>query len=390
MLEAYLTEIIGAVSILVVIIIYIIIKKSKSEEIIEDTSTEKESTQEIETEVEAETEDKDVEDPFDTEEKHEDEPIIQTATEETTTQDLYPELISGTEEGSFGVEQSSKTAAQEESKPSQKSRPKRDVPPHGKITKENFKEFAGIRILVAEDNLINQKVISGLLADTGIEITIADDGQDALDILEKDSDFAFILMDAHMPRVDGFEATRIIRQNPEYDQILVVALSGDTAADDIKKMRDAGMEEQLEKPLRMDALYDILYAYTVPQTDESDSDEYIEVVMTEELNGNKGLEICGGDENFYNEILDEFVNSYSKSAEKLNNLIQNKELEHADRFLLDIVGITANIGADALHDIAQKLKEAIQNTQSQDFLRLLKEYEQHLTLLLKDIKEYKQ
>ena len=231
-------------------------------------------------------------------------------------------------------------------------------------------------------------MISGLLADTGIEITIADDGQEALDILEKDSDFAFILMDAHMPRVDGFEATKIIRQNPDYDHILVVALSGDTAADDIKKMRDAGMEEQLEKPLRMDALYDILYAYSGIESEEENDDEYIEVVMTKELDGNKGLEICGGDEDFYDEILKEFLNSYSNSAKKLNDLIQNKQIEHADRFLLDIVGITANIGADNLHNIAQNLKEAIRNLQEQKYLSILKEYEQHLTQLLKDIEEH--
>ena len=382
MLEAYLTEIIGAISILTVIIVYIIIKKSKSK----DAST---ATQEVEEEQEiadekTEAEDE-VKDPFDTEPQQEElAPEVDEPTQKT--QQLDHDLIQGTEEGSFGAEEV-KTAP-DENKTSTKSRAKRDVPPHAKIVKDNFKEFAGTRILVAEDNLINQKVISGLLADTGIEVTIADDGQDALDILEKDSDFSFILMDAHMPRVDGFEATKIIRQNPDYDHILVVALSGDTAADDIKKMRDAGMEEQLEKPLRMDALYDILYAYSGTSSADETDDEYIEVVMTKELDGNKGLEICGGDENFYDEILKQFVDSYSNSAKKLNELLQNKQVGHADRFLLDIVGITANIGADNLHDVAQNLKEAIQNLEDENYLSILKEYEQHLTQLLVDIEEH--
>ena len=139
---------------------------------------------------------------------------------------------------------------------------KREIPPHGEISRENFKEFAGERVLVAEDNLINQKIIKGLLADTGIEVVLADDGQIALDILERDSNFLMVLMDVQMPRVDGFEATRQIRANPNYNHIVVVALSGDTAADNIEKMKVAGMSEQLEKPLKMTALYDILYAYT--------------------------------------------------------------------------------------------------------------------------------
>ena len=112
----------------------------------------------------------------------------------------------------------------------------RVVPNHEKITKENFKEFAGIHLLIAEDNLINQKVIKGLLAGTGIKISMADDGKDALDMLKAHNDYFMILMDAHMPNIDGFEATKIIRSMPEYNKLPIVALSGDIAPDDIKKM----------------------------------------------------------------------------------------------------------------------------------------------------------
>ena len=132
------------------------------------------------------------------------------------------------------------------------------------INKGNFKEFAGLRLLIAEDNLINQKVIVGLLKESGINIKIANDGQECLDILQEDPNYQIILMDAHMPRVDGLEATRQIRANPAYNHITVMALSGDTGVDDIRKMRDAGMEEQLEKPLKIAALYQALYCYFDP------------------------------------------------------------------------------------------------------------------------------
>jgi len=372
MLGTYQTEIIGVISILVVIIIYIIIKKSKSQEVVQEVLVE-EKTPKIQKETKIEEK----------EEKKKEEKKVSTDKEHPNSE----LILGGTEEGSFGTDESNKTEAKEGTT-QKKARFKRDVPPHAKIVKDDFKEFAGTKILVAEDNLINQKVINGLLADTGIEITMADDGQEALDILEKNPDFNFILMDAHMPRVDGFEATRIIRKNPNYNHILVIALSGDTAADDIKKMSDAGMEEQLEKPLRMDALYDILYAYSGEEKNTDDKD-FIEVIMTKELDGDKGLEICGGDKTFYDEILDEFVNTYSNSANKLDELLSTKQIEHADRLLLDIVGITANIGANNLNAIAKDLKESIQDTQNQNYLKILKEYEQHLSQLLKDIQEYK-
>jgi CheY-like chemotaxis protein len=257
---------------------------------------------------------------------------------------------------------------------------KRTVPPHGKISKDNFREFAGERILVAEDNLINQKVIKGLLADTGVEIVMADDGQDALDILEKDTNFLFILMDAHMPRVDGFEATRIIRANPNYDEILVVALSGDTASDDIKKMREAGMAEQLEKPLRMDPLYDIFYAYSGKQKKSTNE-------VTGQLNQEKGLEICGGDKAFYYEILSEFVDTYEKSLNLLNELMHHNEADRADRLLLDVIGVTANIGADSLHDIANEIKAKLGSEGTSACLPLVHKYQTHLKHLIVEIKK---
>ena len=233
---------------------------------------------------------------------------------------------------------------------------KNSVPAHGKITKEDFKIFSGDRILLAEDNLINQKVILGVLADSGIDVVIANDGQEALDILQTDKDFVIILMDAHMPRVDGFEATKAIRHNPAYNHITVVALSGDTASDDIKKMKEAGMDEHLEKPLKVDDLYDILYKYSnkVASQQEEVSSSDLATLDTQ-----RGLEICGNDANFYHDILKEFLTTYSNSAQELEILLKNNKKDQADKLLLDIVGVSANIGADALTECANKIKSDI-------------------------------
>ncbi len=288
----------------------------------------------------------------------------------------------GSEEGDFGVVEEEITPQPETAKIR-----KRDVAPHGKITKENFKEFAGQRILLAEDNLINQKVILGLLADSGIEVVIANDGAEALSILQNDTNFLLVLMDAHMPNIDGFEATRRIRANSDYDHILVVALSGDTAADDIKKMTEAGMSEHLEKPLRMDALYDIFYAYS-SETDELNEEDMISVVSTRELDGEKGLEICGGDEKFYHEILSEFLTTYHDSDQKLLEMVETNKMEEAAQLLLDIIGVSANIGALKLNNVAKYIKDCLSDSEEKSCLTLLQQYQHHLKALIEDIKEY--
>lgn len=370
LLDKYLIEIIAIIILLALVVIYFFIKtsqqKKKNEQpiyISEDRPKKKEKIPQEESK----------------------KPVAQKL--ENTVNEIETESLSGTEEGSFGVDHTDVHTVDVHKEQKSDLNPrtkKREVFPHAKITKANFQEFSGLRILVAEDNLINQKVINGLLADTGIELVMANDGKEALEILEKDKNFQFIFMDAHMPRIDGFEATKAIRANPDYEHILVVALSGDTAADDIKKMQNAGMQEHLEKPLRMDALYDILYAYTDPI-----AQDYAKVVMTSELNGDKGLQICGGDEAFYHEILDEFVRNYEDSAQKIHSFLEKNQIQQTDKLLLDILGLSANIGAERLHEIAKNLKDALQDVEESSYLTLVDQYEKHLHSLLEDIKSYK-
>jgi len=361
----YQNEMIALIVILVLLVIYLLVKIRKTEkrmqnDFIKEETLEEQVSQELVLE----------------EEKSVDHSL------EPQEEDF--EEFTGSEEGDFGEVQEEPLEYKRKS-----DIIKRDVPKHGKITKQNFKEFAGVKILVAEDNLINQKVIAGLLADSGIELTMANDGQEALDNLEQNDDFLLILMDAHMPRVDGFEATKIIRENSKYDHILIVALSGDTAADDIKKMSEAGMEEQLEKPLRMDSLYDILYAYSAPDTKKNESDgEYVEVPMTKELQGDKGLAICGGDEKFYLEILHEFINTYSDSAHQLRSLLTASKEQEADKLLLDIIGVSANIGAEQFTKVANSLKEALSDTDEKSYFTNLEHYQVNLKRLVKDIKNF--
>ncbi|MBL6974056.1 MAG: response regulator [Sulfurimonas sp.] len=377
MLNEYLYEIITLIVLLTFIVIYFLTRKfhQESENTLHDIVPKNTRA---------------MYDPYDDEEQ------ASTQIDLDDTEEAF--ALEEQEEGSFGhldnnpFEEASNTKEtpikQEVQKKRRSSREKIAVPEHEKIRKENFKEFAGVKLLVAEDNIINQKVISGLLKDSGIEITMAEDGQIALDILAKNSDFDLILMDVHMPRVDGFEATKIIRDTPAYEDIVVVALSGDIAVDDVRKMNEAGMQEHLEKPLKMDYFYDILYAYT-QAADHKRVNTAQEASTAKELNRDKGLAICGGDEAFYKDILAEFTASYANISDKILELLRDKDTVRADALLLDFIGIAANIGADAIKAIALDLKEAIKDKEEKSYLTILDDFEIHLEKLFKDIAAYK-
>ena len=252
----------------------------------------------------------------------------------------------------------------------------------GTITKENFKEFEGLRLLIAEDNLINQKVIVGLLKGSGINIMIANDGQECMDILAEDPNYPIILMDAHMPRIDGLEATRLIRANPAYDHITVMALSGDTGADDIRKMRECGMEEQLEKPLKIAALYQAIYCYFDPNA-LGEGEELPEIHLDNSL----GLEMLGGDIELYNEILAEFQSLYKDSDDKIELWIKHGDYNKAKALLLDVKGIGESIGTAELTDTAEEFREALIAGESAKYDGLMNRYRSQLQSILADIAE---
>ncbi len=131
-----------------------------------------------------------------------------------------------------------------------------------KYNKDSVRALGFHKILIAEDNKINQKVMSGLLRGTEIEIEFADDGQEALNKLETYSvPYELIFMDINMPNMDGLMASQIIRKKSLFDNIPIVGLSGYGSEKDTEQAKNAGMQEYLFKPIDVKALYEVLNKY---------------------------------------------------------------------------------------------------------------------------------
>ena len=120
----------------------------------------------------------------------------------------------------------------------------------------------GKHLLLAEDNIINQKVVLGLLKDTGAAISTADNGQLALELFQKSAPHAFdlILMDIQMPILNGYEAAQKIRSCGREDSatIPIIALSANAFAEDVSKSLAAGMNGHIAKPIDLKQMYTIL------------------------------------------------------------------------------------------------------------------------------------
>lgn len=137
------------------------------------------------------------------------------------------------------------------------------------------KPLPDIRLLVAEDNEINQQLIRDMAAKSGVEVEIANDGESAIQMVRQSArlkqPFAMILMDLRMPGMGGLEATRQLREiGYSADELPIIALTANAFQDDIKACIEAGMQGHLAKPLRLSEFKEAIHRFAAPATSNPD------------------------------------------------------------------------------------------------------------------------
>ena len=123
-------------------------------------------------------------------------------------------------------------------------------------------EFAGKRMLLAEDIEINREILIEILKDTGLAVDCAENGRKALDMIEAAPDkYDIVFMDLQMPKMDGLEASRRIRALPARRRLPIIALTANVFKDDIAACLAAGMDDHLGKPIDIDRVFEKLRKY---------------------------------------------------------------------------------------------------------------------------------
>jgi CheY-like chemotaxis protein len=119
----------------------------------------------------------------------------------------------------------------------------------------------GLRILLAEDNKVNRIVATRLLRREGHEVVTAENGEEALRLIEHGPEFDIVLMDVQMPVMDGLEATRRLRANPRWAELPVIALTAHTMKGDRERFLAAGANDHVAKPFRPEELFGALHRW---------------------------------------------------------------------------------------------------------------------------------
>jgi CheY-like chemotaxis protein len=127
------------------------------------------------------------------------------------------------------------------------------------------RRLVGARILLVEDNALNQELGVALLSGAGIEVTVACDGRQALDRIARQR-FDAVLMDCQMPQMDGYEATRLLRLQPLLRELPIIAMTANVMSGDRERALAAGMNDHVAKPINVDDLFATLARWIRPIT----------------------------------------------------------------------------------------------------------------------------
>ncbi len=219
------------------------------------------------------------------------------------------------------------------------------------------------RVLLVEDNTVNQQVAREILEGMGITVDIAGNGREALDALQS-RDYDLVLMDIQMPEMDGYEATRQIRAEPRFEKLPVVAMTAHAMSGERDRCLAAGMNEHVPKPIDPVRLFATLGRWLKPAdkvpTRQVEDDG---VTLPERLPGidlRWGLERIGGNKRLFRKLLGEFVAHHGRALEVLSQQLNDGEYDSARRELHTLKGVAGNIGALTLQREAARLEQALQ------------------------------
>jgi polar amino acid transport system substrate-binding protein len=237
-------------------------------------------------------------------------------------------------------------------------------------------DLTGLRVLLVEDNEFNQQLALALLTRAGIEVSLACDGVEAVQAVQPGK-FDAVLMDIQMPRMDGLEATRNIRNNPALADLPIIAMTANAMIGDRENCLAAGMNDYVAKPIHIDVMYAALARWTQRdvQTILSTAMESRQVPgmqpALEPLVLDVGKAIAGmGGEDTYLTVLEKFISNQGQTVQSIQGVLAAGDRRTAERLAHTLKGIAATVGAGTLSESARQLEDAIRGENTEKYPQL--------------------
>ncbi|MBF0382753.1 MAG: response regulator [Magnetococcales bacterium] len=250
-----------------------------------------------------------------------------------------------------------------------------------------IENLGGREVLVVEDNEINQEVAAKILEDADIVVTLADNGIHAMEIL-KTREFDAVLMDIHMPLMDGYETTLAIRNKPQFDKMPIIALTANALKEEKDRCQEVGMNDYVSKPIDVNLLYKALARWITSPAPPSSSFSVTGVsnsnndagedgfIFPENLQGidiAEGLKRLGNSKKLLRSLLFKFKKNHNDCLLELGDLLESDNLIEIKKLTHTIKGVSANLGALELANRAKLMEEEAAVADSTERLKLMLE-----------------
>ncbi|GGY87353.1 hypothetical protein GCM10011613_35670 [Cellvibrio zantedeschiae] len=260
----------------------------------------------------------------------------------------------------------------------------------------NYQNLTGSRVLLVDDNDINQDVVKELLSLVQVESITAANGKEALELLEN-TPVDMVLMDVQMPIMDGIEATRRLRAQERFDQLPIIAMTAGALEGDRERCLSVGMNDYISKPIYPEILYTILLrwynrrapAIAVPQPATQASSANVTRVLSRlyrisGLDVDQALDRLLHNETLYLKLITRFIQERSTMADVIEAAIAAKNLTEASSHAHSFKSLAGTIGAVELQALALQIE--LELNQEKDVTHLLQSLRVSLDNLISDLK----
>ena len=235
---------------------------------------------------------------------------------------------------------------------------------------------AGARILLTEDNEINQQIAIELLEDAGAQVTVANNGREAVDrLLATPTAFDLVFMDLQMPEMDGHQATIAIRNDARFTDLPIIAMTAHASQEERARCLAEGMNEHITKPIAPAVLFATIEKYYTPAqaaaVRAARAAEGGVVVPSEsptlgvalpriaELDVDDGLTRVAGNVELYTKLLRRFVTQEADVAERISGSFASGDRATAERLAHTIRGVAGSLGAGGVQAASEALENAL-------------------------------
>ena len=233
----------------------------------------------------------------------------------------------------------------------------------------------GARLLLVEDNLINQELAVELLSNSGLTVEVANHGAEALALLERQG-FDGVLMDIQMPIMDGYAATARIRAQRRFTALPIIAMTANALESDRQQALDAGMNDHIAKPIDVDELLIRLDRWIHPRLHADRERQHAAPPASPQASSGEaaslagglptlpgidveaGLAVARGDPRFYRRLLFRLLDSYADFEARFRAAQADPDPEAAMRLAHSLKGVAANLGARGVQQAAHELERA--------------------------------